>query len=53
MNFEIYWDGACDADKILEFASKGVKGFVIGTILLFGKNRPYGETLQNIQQLIF
>ena len=29
MEFEIYWDGACSADKILEFAPKGVKGFVL------------------------
>ena len=27
MEFEIYWDGACSADKILEFAPKGVRGF--------------------------
>lgn len=53
MDFEIYWDGACSADKILEFAPKGVKGFVLGTTLLFGKNRPYGETLQNIRKLKF
>lgn len=25
MGFEIYWDGACSADRILEFAPKGVK----------------------------
>ena len=24
MHFELYWDGACTADKILEFAPKGV-----------------------------
>lgn len=53
MNFEIYWDGACSADKILEYAPKGVKGFVLGTTLLFGQNRPYGETLQNIRELKF
>lgn len=51
MDFEIYWDGACGADKILEFAPKGVKGFVLGTTLLFGKDKPYGETLQNIREL--
>lgn len=51
MDFEVYWDGACGADKILEFAPKGVKGFVLGTTLLFGKNKPYGEILQNIRQL--
>lgn len=53
MDFEIYWDGACSAEKILEFAPKGVKGFVLGTTLLFGKNRPYGETLQDIRDLNF
>ncbi len=53
MHFEIYWDGACSADKILEFAPKGVKGFVLGTTLLFGRNRPYGKTLQNIRELRF
>ncbi len=53
MDFEIYWDGACSADKIREFAPKGVKGFVLGTTLLFGKESPYGETLQNIRELRF
>ena len=37
MEFEIYWDGACSADKIVEYAPKGVAGFVLGTTLLFGK----------------
>ena len=53
MDFEIYWDGACSADKILEFAPKGVKGFVLGTTLLFGKGQPYGEVLENIRALKF
>lgn len=53
MRFEVYWDGACGADKILEFAPKGVKGFVLGTTLLFGHDRPYGETLQSIRELKF
>lgn len=53
MGFEIYWDGACSADKILEFAPKGVKGFVLGTTLLFGKDKSYKETLQNIRELKF
>lgn len=53
MEFEIYWDGACSADKILEFAPKGVKGFVLGTTLLFGKDKPYKETLQSIRKLKF
>ncbi len=53
MDFEIYWDGACSADKILEYGPKGVRGFVLGTTLLFGKNKPYGQTLQDIRQLRF
>ena len=53
MDFELYWDGACSADKITEYAPKGVKGFVLGTTLLFGKNKPYGETLADIRELKF
>ena len=53
MDFELYWDGACSADKILEFAPKGVKGFVLGTTLLFGKGKRYCDTLQKIRELQF
>ncbi len=53
MNFDVYWDGACSADRIKEFAPRGVKGFVLGTTLLFGKDCPYGETLKKIRELEF
>ena len=53
MQLEIYWDGACGADKIKEYAPLGVKGFVLGTTLLFGKNAPYGETLDSIRRMRF
>lgn len=53
MDFDIYWDGACGADKIREFAPRGVKGFVLGTTLLFGKGKPYKETLREIRELKF
>ena len=53
MHFELYWDGACSANRILEYAPKGVKGFVLGTTLLFGKGKPYGEVLQDIRELKF
>ena len=53
MNFEIYWDGACGMDKIATFAPKGVKGFVLGTTVLFGKGRPYGEILKEIKEMDF
>jgi ribulose-phosphate 3-epimerase len=51
MDFEVYWDGACGRDKIIKFAPMGVSGFVLGMTLLFGKNRPYGELLQEIRDL--
>ncbi len=53
MGFELFWDGACTADKILEFAPMGVDGFVLGTNLLFGKNRPYDELLKDIRLMDF
>ncbi len=53
MDFEIYWDGACGADKIKEYAPLGVKGFVLGTTLLFGKGIAYGETLKAIREMKF
>ena len=51
MHFDIYWDGACGEDKIRGYAPLGVKGFVLGTTLLFGQDRPYGETLNRIRNL--
>ncbi len=52
MDFDIYWDGACGADKIKEYAPLGVKGFVLGTTLLFGKGKDYGETLKSIREMM-
>ena len=47
-NIEVYWDGACSMDKIETFAPKGIQGFVLGTTVLFGKDRPYGEILRGL-----
>lgn len=51
MNFEVYWDGACGMDKIQTFAPMGVKGFVLGTTILFGKNRTYEDILREVREL--
>lgn len=51
IGFDVYWDGACSADKIIEFAPKGVKGFVVGTTLLFGQEKSYAETIKDIRRL--
>ena len=53
MDIQIFWDGACGADKIIEYAPKGVDGFVLGTTLLFGRDQSYGEILKNIRELKF
>ena len=55
MNFDVYWDGACSRDKIESFAPKGVKGFVLGSTLLFSKkNRyPFGEIISSIRSMDF
>lgn len=52
MDFEVYWDGACSMDKIKQFAPMGVRGFVLGTSLLFGKDRSYGEILSDIREQV-
>lgn len=49
MGFELFWDGACSADKVMTFAPKGVDGFVLGTTLLFGKGRSYKEIIRDIR----
>lgn len=51
LGVEIYWDGACSADKIKTFAPMGIKGFVLGTTLLFGKKQSYGEIIDKIRRL--
>lgn len=51
MDFEIYWDGACGMDKIEKYAPRGIKGFVLGTTVLFGKDRDYAEILKEIRQI--
>ena len=50
--FDIYWDGACGEDKIKNFAPKGVKGFVLGTTVLFKKQRTYQESMDLIREWI-
>lgn len=49
--FKVYWDGACGADKILKYAPMGVDGFVLGTTLLFYKNREYKDIIYDIRSL--
>ena len=55
MGFDVYWDGACSRDKIEKFAPKGVKGFVLGSTLLFKKKNKYSykEIIGSIRNMEF
>ena len=53
MNFKIYWDGACSKDKILDYAPRGVDGFILGTTILFGKDRSYSDIIRSVRELRF
>lgn len=50
LGFKVYWDGACGMDKIQKYAPKGIDGFVLGTTVLFGKKKSYGEILGEIRK---
>ena len=53
MNFKLYWDGACGADKMKKYAPHGVDGFVLGTTLLFGQKATYKEIISSVRELNF
>lgn len=50
MGFKIYWDEACSLDKILKYAMRGMDGFVLGTTLLFNRERPYKVIIEEIRR---
>lgn len=49
-SFEIMVDGAISPEKIKELRVVGVKGFVLGTSALFGKDKSYGEILKELRE---
>lgn len=51
LGFKLYWDGACAGDKILQYAPKGVDGFVLGTTILFGKEKTYADIIKDVRNL--
>ena len=52
-DIELWWDGACTPEKILKYAPRGIDGFVLGTSLLFGHNRAYGELIKDVRNMRF
>lgn len=50
-NFEIYMDGAVTIERIKQWRSRGVKGFVLGSATLFKGNGNYKKTVETIHGL--
>lgn len=50
--YEVYWDGATDFERLEEFVPKGIKGFVLGTALLFGHKESYKEKMEAIREKV-
>lgn len=51
MDFSLCWDGACSKEKISTYGPIGVDGFVLGTTILFGKERSYKEIIDDIRMM--
>jgi ribulose-phosphate 3-epimerase len=47
--FEVFWDGHGSPENIRRFAPLGVRGFVLGTAALFGKNKPYKDIIDELR----
>ncbi len=48
-NFEIYLDGAVTIDRIRQWETRGVKGFILGTATLFKKDKTYEDIISSIK----
>lgn len=49
--YDVMIDGACSPQKIEELSKIGVKGFILGTSALFGKNKGYKEICEELRGL--
>lgn len=49
-HFEVYLDGAVTKERIAEYSQKGVKGFVLGTSVLFGHEESYSKILNSLRK---
>nr|WP_275589934.1 MULTISPECIES: ribulose-phosphate 3-epimerase [unclassified Mammaliicoccus] len=50
-NYEVFVDGAISPQKVNELNKKGVKGFVLGTSTLFGKDESYNEIINKLRKV--
>jgi len=51
LSFEVMVDGAISPKKITHLSKKGVKGFVLGTSALFGKETSYADTVKFLKKI--
>lgn len=51
-NYEVVLDGACSPERIQTLSNVGVKGFVLGTSALFGKDKTYKNIVQELRQAV-
>ncbi|WHI59778.1 ribulose-phosphate 3-epimerase [Mammaliicoccus lentus] len=49
--YELLVDGAISPEKVEKLHKKGVKGFVLGSSSLFGKDQSYKEIIQELKEL--
>jgi len=49
--YDVMIDGACSPDKIHDLSKIGVKGFILGTSALFGKDKSYKEIIDELRGL--
>lgn len=49
--YDVMIDGACSLEKIHDLSKIGVKGFILGTSALFGKDKSYKEIIDELRGL--
>ena len=49
LGYKLYWDGACSMDRYNEYEPLGMDGFVLGTTILFGKDKSYQEIINGLR----
>ena len=49
--YEVMLDGACSPERVETLSKVGVKGFILGTSSLFGKDKSYKELIKELRAL--
>ena len=49
--YEVMLDGACSPERVETLSKVGVKGFILGTSALFGKEKSYKEIVKELRSL--